>query len=343
MSLSKEPICFNDFINIENLVIEHKEFTFTNTLLLERCEAEYYCQTNKFDFNDNVIESLKKYFYYYVPKYTSAFFNSNINGNLFIGVDDYGFVKGIPYQGKLPEAQLRKNIYNILLESVKNTNDCINFKKLIKVNFLKVQRPKKPTTHNVEIYQKYLLEKEKFNKAYEDFIIKLDNWRIRFNFFTQRLIDLVNNYESRIMIIDYIRKRDPKSSVISLLESNFKLIYCDHDTLKPLKEDINNPYYWVCAFKDDMVKMMRNMKPIFKYNTFFPNTAINLINSCNEMIPYWIHYNNNMNLYLIHIEFNTPNLINDNSYFYYKEKKSNKWIKCYRTILPNGEPSCKPF
>jgi hypothetical protein len=347
MLFSSKPIKYNKHVGIENLTKEYKEFTFTGSLMIDRKSAEYYCESKLFEFNDNVDEILEKYFKFFISKYVVGYFNSNLNGHLYIGIDDNGFVKGIPYQGNLQETKLKENIYQIIETNVKSTIH-IDFRKLIKINFLKVEKPDEPISKCVEIYHKYLVEKDKFNKAYNEFLIKMENWRIRFAFFTQRLIDLANNFESRIMIIEYIRKINPNSSVISLLESNFKLTYCDHDALKPLKEDINNPYYWVCAFKDDMVKIMRASKPIFKYNTFFPNTAINLINSCSEMIPYWMHSNKNMNLYIIHIEFKKIETIygykiNNDNYFYYKEKKNGKWVKCYRTVLPNGEPYCKPF
>ena len=94
---------YNEFIDEETLPREYKEFTFNlSGIQIDNKVAEEYCKTNRFDFNKQVNSNIKKYFKMYAPKYMVSFFNSKINGELFIGVDDWGFVKGIPYKGEIP-------------------------------------------------------------------------------------------------------------------------------------------------------------------------------------------------------------------------------------------------
>ena len=79
-----DEIQYDDFIGKETLNCEYKEFTFNNAgLPLDENSAEYYCYTNKFEFNPYVITNLIQYFKQYLPKYISAFINSaNSSGRL---------------------------------------------------------------------------------------------------------------------------------------------------------------------------------------------------------------------------------------------------------------------
>ena len=47
--------------------------------------------------DDILIEYMKKY----IPKYIGNFSKAEIDGNLYIGVDDIGYIEGIPYFGEL--------------------------------------------------------------------------------------------------------------------------------------------------------------------------------------------------------------------------------------------------
>jgi hypothetical protein len=114
------------------------------------------------------------------------------------------------------------------------------------------------------------------------------------------------------------------------------------------RDDPQYPYYWVCQWKDKMVDKMRLIKPIFKEPDFYHNVPLNLIISTSDMIPYWMNNNHNMNLYLIHIKFNTfmsvyGQQIEFKNYFNYKSYNDKKWCCCYRNILSNGDPVCTPL
>jgi hypothetical protein len=341
---------FNDFIGKENLGREFKEFTFQNSgLLIDNHLAESYCQSAQFDFNKNVIRNLKRYFRYYLPKYTCAFLNANIKGELYIGVNDFGFIKGIPFQGELPTKTLRQKIWDTISESITNSSDTkFNIDELVSVEVVKIDPPAKPTKPVLDVFTNYLKTKEIFMKEYNKFVEKMENWKIRFNFFTQKLIDLVNNEESRMMLIEYIRRIDSTSEIIKILESDYQLEYRDHEEINLLKEDPCNLYYWVCRWKDEMVDKMKLNKPIFEAPEFYPATPMNLIVGASEMIPYWMSNNSNMNLYVIHIKFNTLMEIygmqtTSQFYFSYKSMDNKNWVSCYRNLLSNGEPVCTPY
>ena len=343
-------ISFNDFIGKEDLNTEFKEFTFHNSgLIIDDQLAESYCLNYRFDFNSNVLKNLNRYIRIYLPKYTCAFLNGNTQGKLFIGVNDYGFIKGIPFQGELPIDSIKKRIFDIIKITIKNNVGYdIDFNKLISVDIVKINNPEAPSKSTPQIFTNFLAQKQTFIKAYNEFVEKFDSWKIRFNFFTQKLVELVNNIESRMMLIEYIRRIEPTSPVIGKLESDYTLEYRNHDEVNLLKEDPTSPYYWVCMWKDKMIDMMKESKPVFNDPEFYPATPYNLIICANEMIPYWIHNNSSMNLFLITVKFNTLMCTygiqtSSNLFFSYLQHNDKNWISCYRNVLPNGEPVCTPY
>jgi len=336
---------YNQYLGLETCKKEYKEFTFNLAgLRLEKKLIDEYCSTNLFDFNEAVIINLKKYIKIYVTRNACASFNSNIDTDFFIGVNDDGFVKGIPYQGELPYKEIKLYIYKILSEKLTNpTIESIDFSKYVKINITKINKPSKPVEKLNSEFMKYLKKKKKHREVLEKYDEDIKDWRIRFNFVNQKLFKLVNNFESRILLIEYIRSIDPINSVIDLLHTDYQEIYQPHQVVLFLKEDITSPYYWITRWKDKMIKKLRKEKPqIIKS---LPNITTNLIMNVADMIPWWMHNNEFMNLYIIHIEFNTLDFgiqFNDDNFFSYYDYHKKKWLKCYRTII-NGGPACFPI
>jgi hypothetical protein len=335
---------YNDFIGIETINKEYKEFTFNLAgLFLDNKLAEYYCNTNKFIFNQNVIDNLIRYFILYLPKYVCGFFNSNINSSKYfiIGVNDYGIIKGIPYISELPFKLLKLKMHEIINKYIHNSSDFkINFKKIIKINFIKINNPDKPL-HNInQKYIKYLEKKAIYLKELNKYIEEHKIWRNKLLSISQtKLVILVNSNPSRKLIINYIKSIDKNNKFINLLESNYIVEKKEHNEIIILKQDINNIYYWITKWKDTIIDEIRKSKPKFNIGFNLHNVPLNLIISVNEMIPYWFHNNKNMNLYLLNIKLKNRNF--NNIKFYYKTIH-NKICSCYRTI-ENGQPVCLPI
>ena len=337
---------YNMFIGKETLYNEYKEFRFNiNKYKITNSIASKFCESNKFDFNDMVMDNILKYIKYYIPKYFCAFMNSNINGNLFIGVNDYGFIKGIPFQGVLDTEYLNTKIIKYIEKNIKSVEP-FDIHEHMTINWVKVEIDEKPSTNVSPYYIKYLNDKKEYEDRYNDWLEKLEDWRIRFDFANRKLVDIVNTPESRIILIDYIKKSDPNNITLQLLNSDYKIEYKDHNELILLKEDQNNIYYWVVRWKDEMIDRLRKEKPIF--NNDFPNYngAINLITNVGEMIPYWIANNHNMNLYMLHIMFkpigiSSKDMISTNLFSYLESKDI--WRVNYRTTMRDGSPTSVSF
>jgi len=343
------PHEFNQFIGTETINMEYKEFTFNSTGIdIDTPLAESYCTTNKFDFNSNVERGLEKYFKDYLPKYICGFMNAQIDGTFLIGVNDYGFVKGIPYQGVLSEELITKKIFKHIYDRVKFMDKIPSaiMKQFVDIKLIDIAKPVKPSNPINPKFRNYLLEKEEYRKKYNEFVEKTDNWKLRFAFVNQKLVELVNNIESRILIKDFIRRHDPTNPVISLLDSDYQMESNNHDEICLLREKSDNAYYWVCLWKDEMIDYIRSQRPVFneEFNSSIP---ANLIVSAYEMIPYWVTYNENMKLYVIQVQI----LYSEFKKLYQKIltsilvsyiDKNKKLISCLRIVLPNGDPICIP-
>lgn len=334
-------LSYNDFYGQESLEKEYKEFTFNCTgLCIDNKMAEKLCKSNLFNFNNDVIKNLKKYIDIYLPKYTCCFFNTQItNASFIIGVNDYGIIKGIPYKGYLPIKFIKKYIFYTIYSKIKaETNDIINLNKYIKIKINNINLPDKPINNNNEKFTKYLHEKEKYMKLLNDYIKIRNSWHNKLTSISRKkLVDLVNTIETRTLLLNYIKNKDPTNIIINLLESDYKLEMKEHEEIMILKNDKNNIYYWLTQWKDEVITKIQSEKPIFSPSFNQHYVPLNLIISCNEMIPYWIHNNENMKLYLIHVYFKPLHL---NLKFKYLNE-NNKWIS-YKRILLNGSPSsCK--
>ncbi len=87
----------------------------------------------------------------------------------------------------------------------------------------KIFLPNEPRDKIIPSMNEYFENKEKFLQEKQKFKNNLLNWRIRMLYMTQKLVDLVNNKDSRQSIINYIKNINPDNIIIKLLETNYKL------------------------------------------------------------------------------------------------------------------------
>ena len=331
---------FDSFFSRETLKIEFKEFALNNCKrFFSLSEAEDYCTYYKFNFNKEVLYIIKKYFKIYIPKYASSFWNARISGNLYIGINDLGFIKGIPFQGTTCIDYCLFNNKKDIFSSGYTLNQMIQkiiikyldakYINFINIELIKINKPEKPRDKIIPSMKEYFENKEKFLQEKQKFKNNLLNWRIRILYMTQKLVDLVNNQDSRQSIINYIKNIHPENIIIKLLETDYKLTYASHEEIKIYKDDINNIFYWITRWRDDMVDKIKLEKPIFNYEFMDYNLPINLLLSSYTLIPYWMNYNDNMNLYVIKINFIFPNIYHNIKYY---DKYLKKWIKKIRIV-----------
>jgi hypothetical protein len=336
----------DEFLEPESIDREYKAFTFNLTgLNIDLENAISLCESNKFIFNEQTISNLEEYLKCIPPKYLSGFFNSQISGKLFIGPDDWGILRGITYQGELPIDILQSKFYEYLKLKVVNDQFKYNLEDYVKIKFLKINYPN--DLINIyknqinPIYIKYLEEKVLYDAEMKIQLEEYNNWKVRYAFAQQKLSSLLNNYESRILIINFIKKYSHDSVVLKLLESDEKIIVLTPEEITPIVKDNTNPYYWASEWKEHMCIVLQKERPKFIKALFSEfNTPFNLINSVSNMVHYWMANNSNMNLYLIQIDFNYNSEIMTGKWSY--ENNIGKMVSCMRIIKSDGEPANYP-
>jgi len=335
---------FNEFIGKETLSREYKEFSlFKKSLEIDIHQAEKYCCNKKFEFNQSVISNLKRYIKEYIPKYACGFWNSGIEeSELFIGVNDYGLVKGIPYKGNINIEYINIKLKETLDHYIKTDISPYirpDIEPKIEFEIINVIPPNIPDEEVHEDYIEYLNKKKIFLKKYNDFLKKIDDWKEKYSILNLKLVDIVNNPSTRNQLKEYIKINDENNPVYQLLETDFKLEQISGLEMKNVKLDKNNAYYWVTTFKDSIVNEYKKSKPIF--NTYFSrsNTPFNLLIGVSEMIPFWMNYNSDMNLFILRIILKCKK--SQISFCYY-DPCVDRWLKCKR-VIEKDQPVCLPI
>ena len=151
-----EAFRYGQSLGKETIASEYKEFSFYHSgIPYDKKEITEFLTSFRWDFNDLVRKSIKNYLDIYLPKYACAFLDQNSetdHGELYIGVDDNGFVHGIPYQGEIG------GIGEIGEIGITSTSD---WKKYVKIEFIPVSYSHKPVKEVLPAMSNYFQRHEK--------------------------------------------------------------------------------------------------------------------------------------------------------------------------------------
>lgn len=333
---------FNDFIGPETIYREYKEFSLHKSgILYDTKEIETLIDTNTFIFDELVLINIKKYIEMYLPKYACSFWNSYINGEFYIGTDDYGFIKGIPLSknNNICKEDLTSLIKQVINKKIKIINEEkeIDLSTLINVDIIKIENPE-PINGKHSSFLYYVEKKKEFMKEYHLFLESYKQWTDKYEMINMKLVDIVNIDKYRKLLIDFITTSEYRNESVlqQLYDSSFVLHSLTGEEIKYIKYHHNNIYYWVTTFKDQLCKQYKKDKPYF-FNQFkYRHIPYHLLINMSEMIPYW---SDQINLYIIKINFKVIN----QSYLY-QYYNGMKWISCNRIIDPHlNQPICIPL
>jgi hypothetical protein len=334
----------------ETLRKEHKVFSFNLIgLELDYDDVNMIVETNMFDLhlNSKVLAAIEKYLDYYPAKYLSGFFNAGISAKLLIGPDDWGTLHGIPIKAELDIADMTSKFYSSLESKIRNDKFTGNIKDYVKINFVKLEYSPEELVVYIgkqhPTYTKYLAERAKYKELVRAQRDEYNTWKARNSIIRNKLVDLLNGfYDTRILILNYVRTIEPANSVIMILETNEQIESLSPDEIASIVSDNTNPYHWASKWRDYMCEVLRIQRPDIT-KIIFPefNTPFNLINSVTNMIPYWLANNSNMNLYAIEIAYTYDKQMDRLGKWIYLDKNS-KYVSCTRVIKSDGEPANFP-
>jgi len=335
-------IKFNKNIGPEKLEIEHKRFTLNLIgIPFDNKELESFCLSNTIfpNFNDYIIQSLYKYIDIFLIKNVCGFLNSHIIGELFIGVDDFGNVKGIPFLGKFPKDFFYRYIVKELYLKTNSSELISTIIEKINISFLNVSKLPVINQHN-NIHpnmKEYLLDQYKYKEVLLKYTKKFNKWKSEKAIWTKAIILLVNCKNTRTIINKYVEHNNPNNkNMIKLFKSNFVFKDKSHLELLKIRGNKNNPYHWIMECKDFMCKEIdkkRPPKPIELIKSPFIKSSSHprhLINNL-ELISYW---KKNYDINLIVIKISIKENINKAIYSY-------KGMIHERCINENKEPYVK--
>lgn len=335
---------YNEYIGRETVPKEYKGFTlFKKCLDLTLYDCEKYCESNKFEFNRDVLSNLDAYLTEYLPRYACGFWNAGIPyTEFYIGVNDYGLVRGIPYCVSTDGSTLADKITVDRLRDIIDSlvvNESAPFSYTVDIEWIDVDPPPAPEQWTHPEYTRYLDAKAVFMEKYHTFVKTYDSWKDKYTIINYRLVDIFNLTPLREQLAHFIKTSDPTNPVVDLIDSDFQLQYMSGVEMKDHKLDKNSPYYWVTTFKDHLIDEYRRNKPVFHTEFMLSSVPFNLIIS-GDMIPYWMNSNQNMTLSVLRIVLRST-ISEPNTHFFYSVPGVGK-LQCTRTMRM-GHPVCLPI
>lgn len=333
-----------DFYGIETLPNEFKAFTVSNSKdYFDKSQTSdiIYGLLNDFDpklFNEMIIENLDLYCEKYIPKYLSAFGNSELDhGKLFFGIDDNGEISGIPFLGNqhLLEINIRKSIKTIEKFIQSKNNDIIINNIKFKIHKLEIDPLILDDVNAKEIVESKIKHYNEQLKLWNIYILKKKVWLERILHVNCSILNYLKDDHLKKLLIQYINENCKHKSdfVYNIVNNKYKIIYDDIHINARKPEKIE---YWMAECKDYHSKLLLNLKPkkvMRPYIHFNPyehelNMLHNLTTTFIEKIPY-------INYYVI--EFILPTKIYN---IKYRTNIESKWIKNIRDIK-GDTPYCR--
>jgi len=363
----KKPYLLGQMIGPELLDREFKEFCLQKLNLFfseeEIINLIYYCKPlDKIIWNKMINSQIYDYFIKYIPKYIGNFSKAGINGTLFFGIDDMGFIEGIPYYGRLS----KKSAKNMIIAGIINSrgiqiNDKVNtlsdqaivnwyYDNLdIEIIELKAEYEDIDTNYseNINLLKNILQTdfdlKEKW-KNYED---KYNIWHKSLYRYTSKLLVYLLDDTLNIEVIQYIIddfNNNPsldKSKLDSIIQfykqdktifRNMGLLASD---IKEYVKDKYHPIRWLLNYKDyylEIVRKQKPMHPIIKPDSILYYKFCNKISTAKAFLM----KSSDIRFYLIKVKI----LKMENSYLEYRYSPLSPWMSKVRILLENG-PSCQ--
>ena len=319
----------------ESIHTEYKEFCLKLNIFdfYDFDEVQNIVTTGKLNSDINLIikRNLKSYFFNYIPKYASAFSNckSNSECSLYIGINDFGEVTGVPYVGDLDKDELETYITNsfrhIRGEFKEHYINAISFD-VIKLDTANAQT----LLYDVsgEIIEKMTEEKGNYDVAYSNYIEEREKWMSNFNKYCCSIQLLMEG--KRDEIVEYVAQHAPhKTNIIKRLKEHEPIPV---DNIEVCKDDEDQPLHWIFKFKDEVLEKILNEKPRPPILPKICNAPYILMTQLSDMRCKFVTENEDLNYYLIRIKF-SPKIDNKKHVEYFHPYKR-IWLNRKRVMHP---------
>jgi len=315
----------------ESLNVEFKEFCLD--VSHDSLNIDDICKTgiikyNEIDvFNKLILNNIEKYFIKYIPRYMSAFINSNIdNAELLIGVDDFGEITGIPFFGTFEDFNLFINlIIDLPLTYLKTDGKEIDYKVIVEEltideNYL--------SDETDEILKDFHYHKNKINILHKKYKKERVKWSNTMNSFTCKLPILLET--KKIEFNQYLIQYAPHLV-------NYKIYEHEMSGIADLKTNPEHYLYWLMQYKKHHINELKKIKP---RKPTLPKIIYGpeyLMNNLTDLRFKFVKNNKNIKYFIIKIIF--PNNSNQYNPIYYYDD-SNRLVLKKRLFHDIAGPCC---
>ncbi len=365
MRFNTANLTIGDYYYKESLTVEHKEFTLNKSRYeLTKLKTMKFLKTLKWtkEIDELIEKNIMMYLSIYLPKYLTAYGNSNLNGELNLGVNDWGILTGIPMRKLIKKQTMLDYIRSILSEQIckyenqKLLSKCEidNLMKQIDIQIIKLNT----NTKDIEDMEDIQLEKKivTFFKQKEMIQQKMDYIRKREDVWKEKyenyrtLVNIMKNLYTSKQLYNYIRDNLSNRESQKVLRNYWSICkqftLPDHNKMQIDKRNPKKLLYWLVTFKDYMIEKLSKQKPNFselkkKVNKFINNTEkINPIKLFYQLTPIQKQLiETEIPYYIIKITINGENIpelmfkisksySSDNNVWKYKNRVNTKFGPC---------------
>jgi len=341
----------NTNLGLEELNKEYKEIYLNNiSNFFTDKELDIFMNThkiNKSKFNKLISTTINLYIINYLPKYIGVFINSNISGNLYFGINDFGNIVGIPFFGNLNESLISQTIYETkkFLRSNYSNNLIDEILTNIKIDICEINNNsinKSDYIQNLNDFQKI---NDQIKVEWINYLIKYQEWHKEISKYSAKLSAFLDSAEIRQEIAEWVRLHKTKiqfkkydlEKIAKIYENNiFINRNISFDFLDLIRNDYSHPIKWLIDFKDyKQIEIKKNkpnhptIKPLKEYNFKFCSNIDNISYLLKKL---------KCKFYIL--KFTIPLFIKpENRCIEYFSEKQSKWLYKSRILTKSG-PGC---
>ena len=286
------------------------------------------------DYNSLVYQSIEIYCTNVFPKNIVAFMNAEIDGEIILGINDFGEITGIPCIGTLNEKIVKNMLYDSLSKNILDYDEIHDY---ITIDIVKLDIDKKLLSNKnlddrytpILVGSKCIIFAQRYIRKKRRMVKKTTNYE-------RKLHDIINTKRSLGELIEYIRRIarfNSRNYLIGMLETDDVIHIQDFD-----KDNPNTLFHWTCLFKDESWRAI-------KFTSRETQTPIRIhpeliFNKISPLRLRFIENNSNINFYIIRVKI--KKYVSHNA-VYYRQPYSNECYYKIRRLTNANEPFCLHF
>lgn len=283
-SESNQEYSLLKLLGFETLYREYKEFCLKTTTspTIPYHEIKHIIESGTItpSLQDIINESIHTTITQVFPKYFTSYANSQINGSIYIGVNDDGVITGIP-SGSLTVQYVEKCLRDAcayILASMASIMSSTTVQVIpLAINSAMESSPIYQNGINVaNTVTKYEKDKAELDCLIRQYKISHQEWMNKKSRYNCKLFKLLNETPTRRELIDFIKANLNRGevptneimdvcNVIKTLKQNQKIHIPTGKQLEPYKDSSNprreNVYFWLLKFQQYHLSSLQKLKP----------------------------------------------------------------------------------